>query len=145
MMVLLHTELGCADAVTLQRSSIRNCLISLRTKKTGGEIIIPIHSSLQQELDKHFPVGSLFLMPKEHGGQASVNSIWKYFRQHFSVHGFENSPTTHGLRKNALKALAESECSPREIRTITGQSLRIIEHYAREYDRRNLAHGATLK
>lgn len=145
MMVLMYTGLRCSDAVTLQRSSIRNGLISLRTKKTGSEVIIPIHSLLQQELNKQLPVGSLFLLPNEHGRQARVNSVWKYFRQHFLAHGFEEFPTTHGLRKNAVTALVESGCSPREIQAITGQSLKIIEHYAREYDRRNLAHGAVLK
>ena len=145
MMVLLFTGLRCSDAVTLQRSSIRDGLISLRTKKTKSDVVIPVHSSLKRELDTPLPVGSLFLMPNEHGRKAQVQTIWTYFRLHFSAHDFEDPPTTHGLRKNAVTALVESGCSPREIQAITGQSLQIIEHYAQEYNRRNLARGAVVK
>ena len=43
-----------------------------------------------------------------------------------------------------LTSLVEAGCTPREGQSITGQSLQMIEHYAREYERR-LAERAVLK
>jgi site-specific recombinase XerC len=51
----------------------------------------------------------------------------------------------HGLRKNAVNALLKAECSTAEVSAITGQSLQMIEHYAKQRDRGHLAASAILK
>jgi hypothetical protein len=51
----------------------------------------------------------------------------------------------HGLRKNAVNALLEAECSTAEVSAITGQSLQMIEHYAKHRNTAKLASTAILK
>jgi len=58
-------------------------------------------------------------------------------------HGAHAVP--HGLRKNAVNALLESGCSVAEVAAITGQSLRMVEHYAKGRDQAALGEAAILK
>jgi hypothetical protein len=51
----------------------------------------------------------------------------------------------HGLRKNAVIALLEAGCSSPETAAISGQSLRVVEHYAKERDQSLMADSAVLK
>jgi sialic acid synthase SpsE len=57
--------------------------------------------------------------------------------------GYEVVP--HGLRKNAVNALLEAECSFAEIAAITGQTLQMIEHYGKERDGLHLSRSAVVK
>jgi hypothetical protein len=49
------------------------------------------------------------------------------------------------LRKNAVNALLEAGCSTAEVSAITGQSLQVVEHYAKGRDGRALARAAMVK
>ena len=51
----------------------------------------------------------------------------------------------HGLRKNAVNALLEAGCTAYEVMAITGQSLNIVEHYARGVNQRRLGEAAIIK
>jgi tRNA(Ile2) C34 agmatinyltransferase TiaS len=51
----------------------------------------------------------------------------------------------HGLRKNAVNALLEAECSTAEVSAITGQSLKMVEHYAKKRNQKRLGGSAILK
>ena len=51
----------------------------------------------------------------------------------------------HGLRKSAVVFLLEAGCSIAEVASITGQSWKMVEHYARQVSQRRLAAEAILK
>jgi hypothetical protein len=51
----------------------------------------------------------------------------------------------HGLRKNAVNALLEAGCSAAEAASISGQSLQMVEHYAKQRAQARLADAAVLK
>lgn len=51
---------------------------------------------------------------------------------------------THGLRKNAVNALLEAGCSTAETAAISGQSLGMVEHYARARNQQALGTAAVL-
>jgi len=51
----------------------------------------------------------------------------------------------HGLRKNAVNALLEAGASHAEVAAVTGQSVAMVEHYAREVDQARLAESAIRK
>lgn len=147
MMVLLFTGLRCSDAVTLKRNVIQAGKIDLTTQKNKREVVIPLHTALRDELSRPLPldVEPMFLMPNRFGRMATVPTIWRTFRKQFEVFGIANPPTTHGLRKNAVSSLVEAGCTPRQIQSLTGQSLQMIEHYAQEYERGELADEAIVK
>jgi hypothetical protein len=43
----------------------------------------------------------------------------------------------HGLRKNAVNTLLEVGCTVAEVSSITGQSLQMVEHYAKQINKRS--------
>lgn len=49
-------------------------------------------------------------------------------------HGYSVVP--HGLRKNAAIKLREAGCSTAETASISGQSLQMVEHYGKRFNRR---------
>jgi hypothetical protein len=51
----------------------------------------------------------------------------------------------HGLRKNAVNALLEAGCSAAETATISGQTLQMVEHYAKARSQKRLGEIAILK
>ena len=147
MLVLLYTGLRCSDALRLKRAVIKDGMLEITTEKAGTEVCIPLHSELQAELKNPLPVESLYLICGARGTQISSKALLSMFRREFKALGVprDQQPTTHGLRKNAVTALVEAGCAPREIQAVTGQSLPIIEHYAREYDRKKLSTAAIHK
>lgn len=52
---------------------------------------------------------------------------------------------THGLRKNAVIRLLYAGCTEKEVGSITGQSKRMVEHYAKEIEQEQLAKVAMNK
>ncbi len=51
----------------------------------------------------------------------------------------------HGLRKSAVVMLLEAGCTTAETQAITGQTMEMIEHYARQVNQKKLAASAILK
>jgi transposase len=51
----------------------------------------------------------------------------------------------HGLRKSAVVTLLEAGATEAEVAAITGQSLHMVAHYARQVNQRKLAASAILK
>ena len=51
----------------------------------------------------------------------------------------------HGLRKSSVVFLLEAGCSTAEVRSVTGQSLQMVERYALDVNKRKLAAAAILK
>lgn len=111
--------------------------IKVCQQKTGKLLTIPIHPQLQQELDIAPRGDSLLILRAVRGGQLApqVFRHWsKDFAEKLGVH-----VVPHGLRKNAVIALLEAGASVSDTADVTGQSIRMVEHYARE---RNQAAGA---
>jgi hypothetical protein len=51
----------------------------------------------------------------------------------------------HGLRKNAVIALLELGCSVAETASISGQTLQLVEHYAKQRNQAKLSDAAVLR
>ena len=51
----------------------------------------------------------------------------------------------HGLRKNAVIALLEAGSSTAQAAAVSGQSLQMVEYYARQRDQSTLADAAMLR
>jgi hypothetical protein len=57
----------------------------------------------------------------------------------------QNGLVFHGLRKSAFVFLIEAGCSPAEVASITGQTMEMVEHYAKQVNQKKLARAAILK
>lgn len=116
--------------------------IPVRQQKTGKEMFIPMLPALRVELGLA-PKRALTVLSNRIGRalQPAVFASWvATFARANGVH-----LVPHGLRKNAVNALLEAGCSTAEVSAITGQSLSIVEHYAKQRNQRRIATTAAAK
>lgn len=92
--------------------------------KRGKELWIPIHSRLQAILDE-YSAGITPIICKPNGKRYQTDYL-------SAIVSKWSGQDTHGLRKNAVNALLDCGCSVGEVQAITGQSLQMVEHYARQ-------------
>ena len=137
----------------------KNGLIEVKREKTGRELVIPAHQKLIAVLEtmKRDTVQLLTNtrgMPwTQDGFRASWNGALDAPQQ---KHGVLPNPQPlwpikraalvfHGLRKSAVVMLLEVGCTTAEVQAITGQSMRMVEHYAKQVNQKRLAASAILK
>ena len=126
------------------RQYIRNDVLILRQQKTGAQLSIPIHPTLQEILDATVNDNMTFLTT-QFGKPFTSNGFGNWFRDQCNAAGLPQC-SAHGLRKAAARRLAEAGCTAHEIASITGHaSLKQVAHYTRAVDQRRLASAAMEK
>jgi integrase len=141
--VLLYTGLRRGDAVRLGRQHVSNGLATIKTEKTGTEVMLPILPALAATLAAG-PCGDLSFIVGESGKPLTKESFGNLFRdacREASVPG-----SAHGVRKIAATRAANSGATVAELEAIFGWSGgRMASLYTRSADRRRLAKGAMHK
>lgn len=140
--MLYYTAQRIGDVCRMRWSDIRSGCVTLTQQKTGLSLTVPIHRDLAALLDET-PKTGLAILQKPTGGPWTPDSLRKHLQAWARAQGAEIVP--HGLRKNAVNALLEAGCSSAETAAITGQTLGIVEHYAKRRDRGVLGSAAVLK
>lgn len=140
--LLYYTGQRIGDIMGLRWSDIRQGVLVMTQQKTGKVLHIPIHSSLEAELART-PRAGLTIVTNYQGNPMRQCVIRRELKAFASELGHEVVP--HGLRKNAVNSLLEAGCTVHEVMAITGQSARVVEHYARRVDQRRLGEAAILK
>jgi hypothetical protein len=131
------------DTVKLGRGNMAGAAVRLTQDKTGTSLTIAVHKRLAEIIESDVPKGQLVFLLSEKGTPVTESGLRQRIQKWALRHGEKIVP--HGLRKNAVNALLESGCSAAEVSAITGQSLQMIEHYAKERDRAELGRSAILK
>ncbi|WP_156447963.1 tyrosine-type recombinase/integrase, partial [Sphingobium sp. CCH11-B1] len=139
--LLYYTAQRIGDVAAMQWRDIHGDTIHVTQQKTGKLLEIPIHAELAKELAKH-PRSLATIIPGR-PGEGKTNKMRLAIQAVCSAHGFKVVP--HGLRKNAVNALLEAECSVAETAAISGQSLQMVEYYARKRSQKKLGKSAMLK
>jgi integrase len=143
--MLYFTALRIGDVLRLRWSDIRDGVIFVtpkKTERTRGEMMIPLHESLANELARHSPKG-LTILAKPNGGRWHEVTLRKRLQAFAAELGVKIVP--HGLRKNAVNALLEAGCSVAETAAISNQSLQMVEHYAKKRSQGDLAAAGILR
>jgi integrase len=143
--LLYFTALRIGDALALRWSDVREGRIYVtpqKTKRTRGEMVIPVHRDLAAELAQHKPRG-LTIVANAAGRPLHQHTVRDKLKAFALAHGAAVVP--HGLRKNAVNALLECGCSVAETAAISGQSLAMVEHYAKARAQGDLASAAILR
>jgi integrase len=137
--LLFYTGQRIGDVCNLRWSNVRNGHVSLVQQKTRKPLTIPLHSALAAELSAT-PKAALTILATDEGRPISDQVLRKHLKK-FTDDKF----VPHGLRKNAVISLLEAGCTHKEVQSITGQSLQMIEYYAARLDQPKVAGGAVLK
>lgn len=134
----------------IERNEAADCNeIYVQQQKTGKELWIRVHSALQAELDK-LPRSegdvvdiNRTLLADSKGRPAKTETVRARLQRWAKERGHTIVP--HGLRKNAVNALLEAGCSVGQTSSISGQSLALVEHYAKKRNSRKMGSAAILK
>lgn len=143
--LLYFTALRIGDVCALRWSDIRGGVVHVtpqKTRRTRGEQLIPLHGELAVELARHKAKG-LTVLAQENGRPFHQHTIRTRLGTFTASCGVKVVP--HGLRKNAVNALLECGCSTAETAAISGQSLQMVEHYAKRRAQGDLAAAAILR
>ena len=127
LVLALETGQRQGDLLVLPWSAFDGAWIRLRQSKTGRKVSVPVTRRLRTVLD-NAPRTSLSYSP----------TAWTPL-----------ATTFHDLRGTAVTRLSEAECTPQEIATITGHSLRdvgaIMDRYSARTDKLAVAAIAKLE
>ncbi len=143
--LLYYTALRIGDALALRWSDIRDGVIFVtpqKTRRTRGAMMIPVHHDLAAELARH-PRTALTVIAGPQGKPLHQHTLREDLKAFAKALGVEVVP--HGLRKNAVNALLGAGCSVAEAAAISGQSLQMVEYYAKERAQGELASAAIIK
>jgi len=116
--------------------------MAVKQEKTDDELVIAIHSDLRAVLRAH-PRGLGTIIAKPNGAPYSQGRVRERLQEWAAEQGYKVVP--HGLRKNSVNGLLEAECSAAQVNAITGQSMTMIEHYAKKRNRKKLSESAVLR
>jgi integrase len=122
-------------------SDVRDGAITVTQQKTGKALAIPFHAALAKLL-ADAPKEGLTILSS--GGRKRSEKALRDKLQAWAAER-KQKVVPHGLRKNAVIALLECGCSVAETAAISGQTLQIVEHYAKQRNQAKLASAAILR
>lgn len=141
--LLYFTGQRISDVAKMGRGNVVRGTLHVTQQKTGTRLKFPLHKRLAEIIEADAPKDAMVFLLNEKGKPVTESGLRQRIQKWAKGHGQQIVP--HGLRRNAVNALLESECSVAEVSAITGQSLQMIEHYAKERDQGHLGSSAILK
>ncbi len=136
--LLYFTAQRIGDVCKMRWTDIRDGVIELEAQKTGISLAIPLHSRLRAILAEA-PRSAFTILLRD-------GKPWEpvALRLHLQAwaKGRGAKVVAHGLRKSAVNALLEAGCSVAETAAISGQTLQMVEYYAKKRDQPKLASAA---
>jgi integrase len=140
--VLLFTAQRVGDVVRMQRNEIRNGVIAVVQEKTGTEVFVPLHPALVRSI-KAGPSKGVYLIGDKNGRPITRRSLTVLISTAVEGAGLSSECVAHGLRKAALRRLAEHGATAKQIQAVSGhKSLAEIERYTQRADQQRLAKAA---
>lgn len=144
----LYTGQRQGDVLAMNWNMIAAGEIYVTQQKTKKPLRIPLHRDLQLILEA-IPKDSVRILTNSRGQPWTVTGFKSSWRKEMNQPAFkafrERGLVFHGLRKSAVCMLIEAGCDVPEVAAITGQSWRMVEHYAVMVNQRKLARSAVLK
>ena len=147
--LLLYTTQRRSDVVRMGRQHIRETpdgpALYVKQRKTGVELLIPIHPELAAVLDAT-PSEHLTFLVTATGKPYGDNHFSESFREWVDAAGLPKHCTAHGLRKASCRRLAEAGCSGNEIMANSGHgTMKELVRYTKAADQARLARNALAK
>jgi integrase len=146
--LLLYTAQRGADVARMMRNDIVDGCIRVAQDKarkgTTNELMIPIHPALARALKAGPVVGMQHLLTDARG--RPFRRLTQVIERAAQLAGLPPRCKPHGLRKAALRRLAEHGGTTKEIAAVSGhRSLSEIERYTESAEQARLATSAVAK
>lgn len=116
----LFTAQRKADVRTMGPSNLQRGKIKVKQRKTGKELLLPIHPNLAASLELTDGNGPAFIL-NNLGKPYTIDSFGIWFKRRCIEAGLKNR-SMHGLRKAAARRLAEAGSSNQRIKAVTGHT-----------------------
>jgi integrase len=143
--LLLYTGQRVGDVVRMRRADVSEGLIHVVQQKTGAELWIPIHPELRSALKAH-PARGLTLFGDSGGRPVKRAALSGFMRTAIREAGLPHRCVAHGLRKAAMRRLAEADATANQIAAVSGhKTLKEVERYTRAADQKKMARAAMAK
>ncbi len=139
--LLLYTGQRRSDVVTMGPQHVRHGAVEVAQRKTGKRLSIPLHGELRAAMEAH-EGGHLAFLTTEQGAPFTAGGFYNWFQDCARKAGLPPGLSPHGLRKATACRLAHARCTRHEIAAITGLSLKMVEHYTKEVNQKQLAEAA---
>jgi integrase len=143
--LLLYTGQRVGDVAKMNRADISEGLIHVVQQKTGAELWLPIHPELERAM-KACPAKGLALIGDANGRPIKRAALSALMRSVIKESELSSRCVSHGLRKAAMRRLAEADGTAKRIAAVSGhKTLREIERYTKAADQKKLARAAIDK
>ncbi|WP_324695421.1 tyrosine-type recombinase/integrase [Novosphingobium sp. RL4] len=140
--LLNFTGQRLGDVLKLRWSDIRGGNVVMTQQKTAKPMIIRMHRDLIAELDQAPRLG-MTIISHATGKPVGADFLRNLLKGFAAKLG--HSVVPHGLRKNAVNSLLRAGCTIPEVQAITGQSVEMVMHYAKQVDQGALSEAAIIK
>jgi integrase len=141
----LYTGQRSGDCLSMKWSAIRaDGTILVTQEKTSKVVAVPQHRNLRIVLDT-VPRRAVTVLTSTDGTPWTDGGFTASWRKNKPPLVKAGGLVFHGLRKSAVVMLLEAGCTDAEVRSITGQSQKMVEHYAKMVNQEKLAAAAILK
>jgi integrase len=143
--LLLYTAQRVGDVVRMRRPDIQAGAVHLVQVKTGAELHIDIHPALARALSAA-PCNGLHLIGDRDGRPLTSRSLSLLIVEAAHAAGLSDECVAHGIRKAALRRLAEGGATTKEMQAVSGhKTLGEIERYTKQADQKRLASTAIAR
>lgn len=143
--LLLYTGQRVSDVAKMKRSDISEGLVHVIQTKTGTELYIPVSPDLERAI-KAGPSNGLTLIGNANGQPLSVDGLSALVRRARHDAGLPPKCKPHGLRKAAMRRLAESDATSKQIMAVSGhKTSREVDRYTEAANQIRLARAGMAK
>jgi integrase len=143
--LLLYTGQRVGDVCRMHRSDISADGVHVVQEKTGVELWLPIHPELTKAM-KAYKAKGLTLIGDPAGRPLKRASLSALMRAAIREAGLPARCVSHGLRKAAMRILAESDATEKQIASMSGhKTLKEIERYTKAASQKKMARQAMGK
>jgi integrase len=143
--LLLYTGQRVGDVAGMMRADISESGIHVVQEKTGAELYVPIHPDLTKAM-KAYPAKGLTLIGDAAGRPLKRAALSAMMRAAIKEAELPRRCVSHGLRKAAMRILAENDATEKQIAAMSGhKTLKEVERYTRAASQKKLARAAMDK
>ena len=143
--LLLYTGQRVGDVAAMRRGDISEGMIHVIQEKTGAELHIPIIFELDRAM-KAGPNNGLALIGTADGRPLNADGLSALVRRARAAAGLPPKCRPHGLRKSAMRRLAEHDATSKQIMAVSGhKTSREVDRYTEAANQKNLARAGMAK